>query len=425
MWLRIARLVQTFAVMSLLATSVSLSAPRPLDDQDLARGYTRNLEFDYLSWMLGAAGIKAQTAAAGMPQYLDRPTSRIVVSDYLQLTRRITRAEEALNRIYADPEIADRDTATTLIRDSLNRLNIQNRALAPLAESVLQGQVAEVLDDAGLVLLGQPWPAVLYRGTAVPDALVVSPRATIRQIANISIDADLPLEQQAGLEAQVEAGMDASALVVPIGGVGVYPTMIMRTTDRRWLISTIAHEWTHNYMQLRPLGVLYDETPELRTMNETVADIVGTEIGQRVIERFYSGFAARPGALGLDLINLRERYPDPLDADRPPFDFRAEMHSTRVTVDALLASGRITEAEEYMERRRQEFVEEGYYIRRLNQAYFAFYGAYAETPGGPAGTDPVGPAVRDLRLQSASLADFVNSISWMTSFDQLRAAVRQ
>ena len=76
-----------------------------------------------------------------------------------------------------------------------------------------------------------------------------------------------------------------------------------------------------------------------------------------------------------------------------------------------------------MERRRREFVQNGYYIRRLNQAYFAFYGAYAETPGGAAGTDPVGPAVRELRSQSESLADFVNQISWMTSFDQLRAAV--
>jgi len=73
-----------------------------------------------------------------------------------------------------------------------------------------------------------------------------------------------------------------------------------------------------------------------------------------------------------------------------------------------------------MERRRQLFVENGFFIRRLNQAYFAFYGAYAETPGGPAGEDPVGPAVRALRAGSPSLAAFVNRISWMTSFQQLK-----
>jgi hypothetical protein len=111
------------------------------------------------------------------------------------------------------------------------------------------------------------------------------------------------------------------------------------------------------------------------------------------------------------------------DSGSPPFDFRAEMHTTRVTADALLASGRISQAEAYMEQRRQVFIQNGYYIRRLNQAYFAFYGAYADEPGGPAGEDPVGPAVRKLRAQSASLAAFLNRISWMTSFEQLRQAV--
>jgi len=59
----------------------------------------------------------------------------------------------------------------------------------------------------------------------------------------------------------------------------------------------------------------------------------------------------------------------------------------------------------------------------LNQAYFAFYGAYAEQPLGAAGNDPVGPAVRALRSQSASLADFVHQIAWMTSFEQLQKSI--
>ncbi|HSV85924.1 MAG TPA: hypothetical protein VLH85_05075, partial [Levilinea sp.] len=65
----------------------------------------------------------------------------------------------------------------------------------------------------------------------------------------------------------------------------------------------------------------------------------------------------------------------------------------------------------------------GHYIRRLNQAYYAFYGAYADEPGGAAGEDPVGPAVRDLRARSQTLVQFIDRISWMTSFDTLRRAV--
>ena len=76
-----------------------------------------------------------------------------------------------------------------------------------------------------------------------------------------------------------------------------------------------------------------------------------------------------------------------------------------------------------MEYRRQIFWNHGYAIRKLNQAYFAFYGAYAEIPGGAAGEDPVGPAVRALRSQSSSLADFVHKIMWIDSFEELQEIV--
>jgi hypothetical protein len=100
------------------------------------------------------------------------------------------------------------------------------------------------------------------------------------------------------------------------------------------------------------------------------------------------------------------------------------MHETRVTADEMLAAGQIEEAEAYMETRRQVFWENGYRIRKLNQAYFAFHGAYADTPGGAApAEDPVGSAVRALYAQSDSLADFIRKISWMWSFEQLQSAV--
>jgi hypothetical protein len=100
------------------------------------------------------------------------------------------------------------------------------------------------------------------------------------------------------------------------------------------------------------------------------------------------------------------------------------MHITRVQVDDMLAAGKITQAEQYMNQRRVVFWDNGYQIRRLNQAYFAFNGAYADEPGGAAGNDPVGPAVRKLRQESPSLAQFLNRISWMTSFDQLLKATQ-
>jgi len=144
-----------------------------------------------------------------------------------------------------------------------------------------------------------------------------------------------------------------------------------------------------------------------------------------VLEKNYPGLLTSGSASSRNLISLNEPgLSSSKIADTVPFDFRAEMHETRVTADQLLAEGKIEEAESYMEQRRQVFWENGYLLRKLNQAYFAFHGAYADVPGGAAGEDPVGPAVRALRAQSDSLADFINTIAWMTSFEQLQQAIQ-
>jgi hypothetical protein len=95
------------------------------------------------------------------------------------------------------------------------------------------------------------------------------------------------------------------------------------------------------------------------------------------------------------------------------------MRETRVTVDGLLQQGQVSQAESYMEERRRMFVEHGYAIRRLNQAYFAFYGAYADQPG-ERGEDPVGPAVEQLRALSPTLGAFLRLAAEMSSFAELR-----
>ena len=89
-----------------------------------------------------------------------------------------------------------------------------------------------------------------------------------------------------------------------------------------------------------------------------------------------------------------------------------------------IKEGKVEEAEDYMEERRQDFWENGYLIRKLNQAYFAFYRAYNDDPGGgAAGADPVGPAVQAFRDKFVNLADFLRAISWVDSFDELKRSL--
>ena len=435
---RIVRGLELTLILFILASVVGYSNPSLTDKIEKVRTYTRRIEFNYISWMGNAALIKLRSASIGVPYILARTTQKQIVTEYLRVTQSILEKEYQLEQIYADATITDKELASKTVRGELAELYARQKELAPLSESVLQDQVSQILAEIGLTTIGQSVPNVWYHSTPLPYALIVSPRDRIEQIANISVDTDITIDEQAALETRVDEGLNTSSLVVPIGGVGVYPTMVMRTTNLPWLLNTISHEWTHNYLTLRPLGILYGETPELRTMNETTASIAGDEIGGLVIERFYPELkTASPPSTALrtnlspstllrtSLISASLDHPEPGDFLRPPFDFREQMHETRVTVDALLTEGKIEEAEAYMEERRLVFLQNGYLLRKINQAYFAFFGAYADSPGGAAGEDPVGPAVRALREQSNSLADFVNTIAWMTSFEQLQDAVNQ
>jgi hypothetical protein len=422
MFNRIIQIIEWILFAVFCTGVLTYSTPPLTDDIERVRTYTRAVEFDYITWVAQASFTKLQQASAGVPYHLGRVECKQIVAEYLASTGRLLEYEYALDQIYADPNIKDKEKASRELQINLNKVEARQNELTPFAEAILQEQVTQTLAELNIASAGQPIPSVSFHSSHLPNALIVSPRDRIKQIANISVLPDLTADQKNDLEQHVDKGLDVSSLVEPVGGIGVYPTMIMRTTDLPWVLDTISHEWTHNFLTLRPLGMLYDETPELRTINETTASIVGNEVGRLVLERFYPELAAA-SCSDLELAALYQAPTIPSPARRADFDFRAEMHTTRVHVDELLAAGKIKEAEAYMEARRQIFWQNGYQIRKLNQAYFAFHGAYADVPGGAAGEDPVGPAVRALREQSNSLADFLNTISWMTSFEQLMQAV--
>jgi hypothetical protein len=386
------------------------------EELERIRAFSRPLEFDYVSWMLQAIGVKLDQIATGADRYIPAEEEYRLVLDYLDLIGRIQQAEAHLFDIYADPQVLNPQNASALVRQQLATLVRRRAQLAPLVESILQGQISETAADLGLALGGQPVPPVLYHSTPLPTALIISPRNRIQQDYNISLLPELTADERAALEEQVDKELNVSSLVVDIGGIGVYPTMVMQTTDLNSLTEVVAHEWIHNFLALRPLGMSYLESSELRTMNETAASIAGKEVGLALIARYYPERLPSPPPPSPPAEQKDEPPPAPV------FDFRAEMRTTRLRVDTLLEEGKIEEAEAYMEERRVFFWENGYHLRKLNQAYFAFHGAYADEPGGAAGDDPVGAAVRALRASSPSLVDFLNRISWMTSFEQLRKA---
>jgi len=399
-----------FVLVLLLLAGSTLQS---VDVNDHIQRFTRAHEFNFLSWTLDALTIKVGQWGLGLSSYLDDTDQEGIVLDYIQLVDEVRSEERYLEEILGDPDIDDVSPLVDAQADVLSTLRNQEGNLQPIAESILQEQIAFMVSELGIELVGVPMPPVAFQFSPLPHALIVSPRDVIRQDANISLDTEMSLEEKVELESKVEASLDVSTLVVPVGGLGTYPTMVQESSSLNWVVEVVAHEWIHNYLSFRPLGVRYSESTELRTMNETTANLMGKEIGRRVLEQHYAFL-------------IPEKSPtQPIESDDPPeFDFRAEMRETRVMVDELLDQGFIDEAETYMEERRGLFWEHGYRIRRLNQAYFAFHGAYADVPGGAAGDDPVGEAVRQLWDAIDDPQEFLRRMGTMTSFDDLQAELK-
>jgi hypothetical protein len=412
----IRRLLLLAAIFLLILAGLGGSKPIPPQTiSQKVQEFTQGVEFDFVGWTLAALRLKLLDFSLGASKYMIPQERKQLVLSYLELIRQIERMESEERLIYANPKVADPQAEAAPTHRQLEALYEERDQIAPMAETILESQVNTIAKDLGLNIGGQAIPPVLYHSTPLPLLLVISPRDVIRREADISLVPELTVEQQVGLEEKVDKALDVSSLVVPIGGVGAYPTMVNETGNLEWLSEVIAHEWIHNFLTIRPLGMNYLKSPELRTMNETAASIAGKEIGRALLEKYYPEMIPLPAPSS-------PANPPPTP-EPPAFNFNKEMHTTRVNVDQLLSEGKIKEAEDYMEQRRQLFWENGYSIRKLNQAYFAFYGAYADEPLGPAGEDPVGAAVRALRAKSPSLTQFLLTIGQMTSFEQLKQAV--
>lgn len=401
------------AILIILVTvSIGSSAISIQSSLAQTRMFTRPVEFNFLDWTLAAVFSKLEQWSLGTTNYIVEPTRSEIVERYLRKLDHTLRLQQKLEELYGSPQHTELEEELTAVSSELDEMRVVVGRLRPVVETLLQEDIGIELGDMGFDLAGAPFPPVLMQFSPLPSALIVSPRDEIRQEANITLQVGLMIEDKIQLEQRVESAMNVSALVVPIGGMGTYPTMIQQSPVLSWIVEVIGHEWTHNFLSLHPLGLNYDTTPELRTMNETAASLMGVELSRRVLRRSYPRYLPAEAP-------EQPAEASPQEEVEEAFDFRAEMHKTRVHVDDLLAEGQIEAAEEYMETRRILFWEQGYRIRRLNQAYFAFHGAYADEPGGAAGDDPVGAGVRTLWEQVNSPAEFLRLMAGLNSYGSL------
>lgn len=414
----IARCQWLLLVLVSLLLTLSAEYPPPGRLETRVHYMLAGKQFDFGGWEIEAVLGKMAYRLIAPQRYMTERARHDFFLGYLRLVSEIQRADAEIRRAYTDPAVRNPEAATATVRARLAELRAEQATRRPVAEAILEEQTASVLVSEGFGVLGQEFPPVSVRFTPLPMMLIVSPRDRIKAIYQLGLRHGLDTAQQEAIEWQIDSAFDVSSLVSGIGGLGAYPAMLLESDSPTWVTEVSPHEWTHHYLLFRPLGWNYEAAPETRTINETVASIVGKEIGRQVVARYYPELVSEPQpASGRS---------DGQGTSQPPaFDFRAEMYATRVRVDELLAQGKVREAEIYMEWRRRVFVEHGYEIRKLNQAYFAFYGAYADEPGGAAGEDPIGPAVRRLREQSADLRTFVTRVAQVTTLAELETLLLQ
>ena len=377
-----------------------------------AEGASVRFRYSLVAWEAGNLLDKWTHRLATFLPWTQRggPGGRAALDSYLELSREIGRLSYEIDRAASVPG-HDHEVLSALHRD-LSSARAARMAVRDDAEELIEATVSAVLSELGLGSYGPvDYPPVDIRLDDPPSVVVTSPRHTISRGDEALVVPRLSVIEREGIEEALLAESDLSTLVSDIGGVATYPAIVRSGFPLRHILQTAAHEWFHHYLvaHLTPLGLRTYRSNEMLTINETLADLAGREIGDMAFLRLGGTIDPPPN-------------PDPAGAEQEEgrFDFSREMRETRLRVDSLLAEGRIEEAETYMEDRRLIFVENGYHLRKINQAYFAFAGTYAEQPQS---SDPVGAGMRRLRSSATDLTTFISTISAVSTPEEFAALV--
>jgi len=345
---------------------------------------------------------------SGGNEITDNATS--AAATYFSNVEQIKRLEWQIKAVKAGSRQGD----LTALEEEYDELRQKNAELVDDVERLLESQIREALSEQGIynplheyIRFNVHFPPVNFKMEKPPHLLVISPRDRIESIREVALLPEMTIEEMESIEAALDSDY-VSSLVVELGGMATYPSFVTDLADVRFILDTIGEEWLHQYLTFTPLGFYYvldlagiRPDYEIATINETVASMVSKEIGGAVYAKYYAQNEEDEAASG---------------ETESGFDFNREMREIRKAVDDYLERGEIEQAEEFMEQKRQYLAEHGYHIRKLNQAYFAFHGTYADSP---TSISPIGVELKKLRSQSESLSDFLEDVTGITSRQDL------
>jgi len=325
------------------------------------------------------------------------------IAKFSDLSTQIRDAQGAHNRAVSDPETSADEIAR--LEAELRERRDERRRTRDDLEERLESEVSSTLSDLGFGGFGGSlWPPVDFRLESPPHVLVISPRDEIRRLDSVLLSPGMTGTQSFEVEANVLEQSVLSGIVLSLGGVATYPTFVRDDNSLLRTLDLVAHEWLHAYFFFNPLGQHFNSSTEMNSLNETIASLVGEELGIITWERIIGETFERPDDEDSD------------DEDDPDeFSFDDFMHETRLRTDEILAEGDVEGAESYMDERRIELQEHRFFIRKINQAYFAFNGTYGDSP---ASVSPIGDQVDELRSLVSDVGDMLRLTRGISSYDE-------
>ncbi len=339
---------------------------------------------------------------------IDNQTRNAHLDRYPDLARELRKARDGLKLALAQND----QIAVSIHQTHIDNLIAERNQIRDAVEELLESAISTELIKLGLHQDGEfIWPPVDFRIDDTPHILVTSPRDKIERDSVRLLQPDLTEQDKLHMETEVLERADLSAVVLPTGGLASYPNLVPSDYSLQSLLEVSAHEWLHAYLIFHPLGRAYWSNGDMTSLNETLANLFGKEVGRTVYNQL----------TGENVTTLEAPYiPDHNkddDEEDEIFDPREFLHETRHEAEELLSGGKIDEAEIYMESRRQTLVENGHNIRKINQAYFAFHGTYADSPSS---TSPLARQIYQLRQQTTNGGQLVKTLQTISNYNDFQ-----
>ncbi len=342
---------------------------------------------------------------------IDNQTRNAHLDRYPDLARELRKARDGLKLALAQND----QIAVSIHQTHIDNLIAERNQIRDSVEELLESAISTELIKLGLHQDGEfIWPPVDFRIDDTPHILVTSPRDKIERDSVRLLQPDLIEQDKLHMETEVLERADLSAVVLPTGGLASYPNLVPSDYSLQSLLEVSAHEWLHAYLIFHPLGRAYWSNGDMTSLNETLANLFGKEVGRTVYNQL----------TGENVPTLEAPYIPDHDKDDDEedeiFDPREFLHETRHEAEQLLSDGKIDEAETYMESRRQTLVENGHNIRKINQAYFAFHGTYADSPSS---TSPLARQIYQLRQQTTNAGQLVKTLQTISNYNDFQTLI--